>query len=83
MAHGGVVVAGGDVLDVVAAVFAVLHGVAVEDHARCLRGLAGGVADVEALDAQRSKVFEIDTDGLGQCACAGLLATLLREATHQ
>ncbi len=56
LAHRRVVVARRDAGDVVAAVLRVLHLVVIEDHARRLRRLAGRVADVEALDAQRVEV---------------------------
>jgi hypothetical protein len=57
LAHGGVVVAAGDALDVEAAVLAVLHLVVLVDHAGGLGGLARGVADVEALHAEAVQVL--------------------------
>ena len=43
LAHGGVVVAWGDVVDGVASILAGLHGVVLKDDAGCLRGFARGV----------------------------------------
>src|SRR3546814_19840481 len=53
LVHRRVVVARLDPGDVVAPVLAAHRAVGVEYHARGHRGLAHGVADVEALDARR------------------------------
>src|SRR5471032_172247 len=83
LAHRRVIVAGGDVVDVVAAVFAVLHLVVVEHHARGLRGLALRVRDVEALHPQRVDVFRLQLQRLHQRARARLLRALLRQQPRQ
>src|SRR5471032_639538 len=83
LAHGRVIVAGRDVVDVVAAVFAVLHLVVMEHHARGLRRLAHRVADVEAFDAQRVDVFRLQRQRVDQRARARLLRALLRQQPRQ
>ncbi len=65
LAHGGVVIAGRDVVDVVAAVFTVLHRMVMEHHARGLRGFTLRMADVEALGAQFVQVFAFQLQHFG------------------
>ena len=83
LAHRGVVVAGRDAGDVVAAVFARLHLVMVIDHARRLRRLAHRVADVEALDAQMREVVHLQAERLGERARAGLLRALFGQQARE
>ena len=73
LTHGGIVVAAGDALDVVAAVFAALHLVLAKHHARGLRRLACRVRNVETLDVQLVQVVGCQVQRIGQCAGAGLL----------
>ena len=83
LAHRGVVVAGRDAGDVVAAVFARLHLVMVIDHARRLRRLAHRVADVEALDTQLREVVHLQAERFGERARARLLRALFGEQARE
>ena len=68
LAHGGVVVAGGDAGNVEAPVLPAHGAAGVEHHARGHRGFAHGVADVEAFDAQIVQVVGRQIERLGQRA---------------
>jgi hypothetical protein len=47
--------------------------VRLEPHARGLRRFAGGVADVEALDAERMQVLDLEVERVDERVGAGLL----------
>ena len=66
LAHGGVIVATGDALDVVAAVFTGLHFVVVKHHAGGLRGLASRMRNVKTLDTQAVQVFHCHVQSIYQ-----------------
>jgi hypothetical protein len=83
LAHRGVVVARRDALDVVAAVFLVLHRVVLEHHARGLRRLARRVRDVEALDAEVVQVVAREVQRLDQRAGARLLRAFFGQQAGQ
>ncbi|MNV49128.1 hypothetical protein D3C71_1410710 [compost metagenome] len=83
LAHGGIVVTAGDALDLVAAVFAALHLVVVEHHARRLGGFARRVRDVKTLDGELVKVFGRQVQRFGQRPGAGLLRSFFCQQTGQ
>ena len=83
LAHRRVVVARGDAGDVVAPVLRALHLVRLEDDARRLGRLAGGVADVEALDPERMQVLDLEVERVDQGAGARLLRAFLGEQLGQ
>ncbi len=83
LAHGGVVVSARDAFDLVAAVFAALHLVVVEHHARGLGGFARRVRDVKALDGELVQVFGWQVQCLGQRAGARLLRAFLGQQPGQ
>ena len=73
LAHGGVVIARCDAVDVVAPVLRVLHLVAFKHHTRGLCGFTSGVRNVETLDAQGVEFVVGQAQRLGQRPRAGLL----------
>ena len=83
LAHGGVIIARRDAIDLVAAVFGTLHFVLVKHHAGGLRVLAAGVADVKALDAQQAHMIGRQAQSLDQGPRARLLRALLIQQTRE
>ena len=74
LAHGGVVVAGCDVVDVVAPGLSVLHFVRLKHHARGLGGFPCGVGNIKALNAQGVEFVQRHV----QCFSQGAGTRLLR-----
>ena len=55
----------------------------LEHDARGLRRFAGGVADVEALDAERMQVLDLEVERIDERVGAGLLRALLGEQLRE